>query len=68
MTPDTLKGVLTHQHQSVSYDADAAQEHGGYGHQRGQQATHGHGDADDIVGKCEDQVLADFFINSAGKY
>ena len=59
---DTLSGVLTDQHQRISNHADTAQEHGGYGHQRSQQAAHGQGDTNDIVRKCEGQIMANFFI------
>jgi len=64
---ETLMGVPANQHQRVSNNADAAQQHGRYGHQRRQQATHGHGDADDIVCEGEDQILADLFIHCCGK-
>ena len=55
------------QHQRISNYADAAQEHGWNSHQRAQQTTHGYGDANHIVGKSENQILADFFINGAGE-
>ena len=56
------------EHQGISDHADAAQKHGRYGQQGRQQTTHGHGDTDHIVGKGEEQILVDFFINRVGKY
>ena len=53
--------LLFHEHKGVEGDAEAAQEHGGNRNERGEQAAHCDGNADDIVEKREKQVLLDFF-------